>query len=195
MDSESLGTLMLSHINNRDLVISQTGSSLGSLYPVNLYDWPGATSSSPSNLFEKQDLSIPQMFEYRSPGEPVKIITMTVDFDSAVQSFLYFHSIIEHDFNMIEMQLQLLQWRSAHFTFENSLNAAMLQIMPGPEHEIVSVDLYPKILMKIASIPRYSEDMIAGVGAVQFQVPGAQSKGTRTYSLLLSRGEKLGLHS
>ncbi|RPA92452.1 hypothetical protein L873DRAFT_1862119 [Choiromyces venosus 120613-1] len=102
---------------------------------------------------------------------------MTVDFDVAVQSFLYFHGITDCNFEVIEIQLKAVQWRSAvHFMFENSLNAAVLHIMLGPEHDIVSVDLYMKIVIKIASIPEHSEDMIAGVGATQFQVQGVWSK-------------------
>ncbi|KAG0129273.1 hypothetical protein HOY82DRAFT_471572, partial [Tuber indicum] len=92
-------------------------------------------------------------------------------------SFLYFDGLTDSEFPIIDDQLELVQLRSAiRFTFENSLNAAIVRIMPGPEHEKVVISLYSEIVSRIASLPGHSDESVVGVGATRFNVPGVRSK-------------------
>ena len=144
---------------------------------VNQQDWSRVTSDSPTgNPFQKQALSITHRFEYRSPGQLVEAITMIIDFDSTVQSFAYFAGITDRDFEAIETQLMIVQLRSAvRFTFDNYLNAAIVRIMPGPEHGCIACELYREIVRKIESIPGHLYSICA-VCATRFKVPGVGSK-------------------
>ncbi|RPB00415.1 hypothetical protein L873DRAFT_1789001 [Choiromyces venosus 120613-1] len=133
------------------------------------------------NPFEIQASLIPNRnkFQYESARGLVKIIEDIVDSGSAGVpfGFLYFRGLVDSEFDIIEEQLQLVQLRSAvRFTFENSLNAAILRIMPGPEHEKVGFCLVLEIVIKIASIPGHSHQSTVGVGATRFKVPGVRSK-------------------
>lgn len=144
---------------------------------VNQQDWSCATSGSPtSGPFRKQALSITHRFEYQSPDQLVKAIAMIIDFNSTVQSFAYFAGITDHDFEAIETQLVIVQLRSAvRFTFDNYLNAAIVRIMPGPEHGCIAGELYREIVRKIESIPGHLYSICA-VCATRFKVPGVGSK-------------------
>ncbi|RPA90706.1 hypothetical protein L873DRAFT_390164 [Choiromyces venosus 120613-1] len=145
---------------------------------VDPHGWSSTTSSSPTP-FEKQASLIPDKnkYEYQSARELVRVLISIIELGSAEEYFLYFHGIIAREFESIERELHAVQLRSAvRFTFENSLHAAILRIMPGPEHEKVGIELYMIIVMKIASIPGHSHESIAGVSATRFQVPGVRSK-------------------
>jgi len=147
-------------------------------YSVNPRGLFGRTSNSPSIPFQKQACLIPRKFEFKSPGDLVKTIITTVDSDSARECFLYFHGVItEHDFEMIERELKAAQLRTVvRFTFENTLNATILRIRPGPEHNIVAHDLYLEIVYKITSIAGHDRHSVSPVGATRFLVPGVRSK-------------------
>jgi len=157
--------------------MSVTSQNQSSQYLGNPGDCPGAARSSPSNPFEKQALVITHRLEYKSPEELVKTLEGTVDFERAEQSFLYVHGIRECDCEEIQRQLKAVALRFAvRFTFEDSLNAAILRIMAGPERGMVSSELLTEIRRKIASIPGHSRHSIFSVGATLFRVPGVRSK-------------------
>lgn len=139
-------------------------------------DGPYATTASCSMPFEKQARSIHHKFEYESPLKLVRTITRTADVDSTLQKHLYFTGIIHQDFEEIERLLKLAQLRSAvRFTFENSINAAIVRIIPGPDPGCVAGELYREIVRKIESIPGHLYSTCA-VGATRFVVPGDRSK-------------------
>jgi len=119
-------------------------------YSLNPSSWFGGTSYSPSIPFPKQACLIPLRFQLKSAGDLVKTITTTVDSDSG-ECYLYFDGIItEYDIEMIERELKAAQLRTVvRFTFENPLNATILRIKPGPEHNLVAHDLYTEIVYKI----------------------------------------------
>ncbi|RPA90703.1 hypothetical protein L873DRAFT_393002 [Choiromyces venosus 120613-1] len=147
-------------------------------YSVHPHGWSSTTSSSPTP-FEKQASLIPDKnkFEYESARELVRALRSIVELDSTEEYFLYFHRIIAREFEAIERELHAVQLRCAvRSIFENSFHAAILRIMPGPEHESVGMTLFLKIVMKIVSIPGHSDESIMGVAATWFQVPGVRSK-------------------
>ncbi|KAG0137887.1 hypothetical protein HOY82DRAFT_644895 [Tuber indicum] len=134
-----------------------------------------------SNLFIIQAslISNGNKFEYQSARGLVITIQDIVDSGCAEKTsgFLYFSGLDESQFDSIEEQLQLFQQRSSvRFTFENVLNATILRIMPGPEHEKVGFRLVTEIVIKIASIPGHTHRSVEGVGATRFKVPGVRSK-------------------
>ncbi|KAG0130898.1 hypothetical protein HOY82DRAFT_648223, partial [Tuber indicum] len=131
--------------------------------------------------FEIQASIIPiiNKFRYESARGLVTIVQDIVNSGSAGMSFslLYFCGVVDREFNIIEEQLHLVQLRSAvRFAFENSLNAAILRIIPSAEHERVRVRLFLMIVRNIASIPGNSDESTEGAGAKRFEVPGVCSK-------------------
>lgn len=141
-------------------------------------DWPGGIKYSSSIPFRKQACLIPHKFEFKFPGDLVKTVITTFDSFSAGECFLYFQGVItERDFEEIERKLKAAQLRTlVRFTSEDLLNATILRITPGPEHNIVAYDLYMEIVYKIASIPGHSRHSVSPVGATRFLDPGVRSK-------------------
>ena len=144
-----------------------------SVGPDNGPDTPTACCSKP---FEKQARSIHLKFKYESPSKLVRTIARRADFNSTLQKHLYFTGIFHHDFEEIERLLKLAQLRSAvRFTFENSINAAIVRMIPGPEPGCVAGELYREIVRKIESIPGHLYSTCA-VGATRFIVSEDRSK-------------------
>jgi len=168
----------MSNMVIRSLMSSLTGNR-SSQYSVNSGDGPGPASTTLSKPFEKQALSIRHRLEYESPGKLVWTISRTIgraNFNSTLQNFLYFNGIIHHDFKEIQRLLKLAHIRSAvRFTFENSINAAIVRIIPGPEPGCVAGELYQEIVRKIESIPGHIYST-SPMRATQFVVPGTRSK-------------------
>ncbi|KAG0635812.1 hypothetical protein HOY80DRAFT_415451 [Tuber brumale] len=141
---------------------------------------PNTLSGSPTPFeIQASEIPIENKFEYESARGLITIIQDIVDLGLAGVpfSFIYLVGLNDCAFNEIEEQLKVVQLRSAiRFTFENCLNAAIIRIMPGPEHEKVGVCLYTKIVRKIASLPGHNDESVVGVGATRFNVPGVRSK-------------------
>jgi len=132
-----------------------------------------------TTLFEMQAALIPDesKFKYESARKLARTVEKTFNSGTADQYFLHFHGVGDREFDMIERELRRVQLRnSVRFTFENSLDAAIIRITPGPEHSRVGINLYCEIIDKIASTPGHSRRSVEGLGATLFQVPGVRSK-------------------
>jgi len=130
-------------------------------------------------LFEMQAALIPDQhkFKYKSARELAGKVEWITGSWSADQYFLYFHGVVDREFDVIERELRRVQLRNAvRLTFENGLEAAILRISPRPEHARVGINLFSMIVLKIASIPGHSIESIEGFGATLLQVPGVRSK-------------------
>jgi len=129
--------------------------------------------------FEIQAALIPDRhrFEYQSARELVRTVERIIDSKTADQYFLYFHGVVDREFDVIDRALCKVQLRSTvRLTFENALDAAILRVMPGPEHTRVGINFYTMIALRVASIPGHSIESIEGFGTTLLQVPGARSK-------------------
>ena len=116
-------------------------------------------------------------FEYNWEDDLVRKVKRIIDSGTADQYFLYFHQVAYSDFEFIDWELRRAQLRSkVRFTFENSLDAVILRIIPGPEHARVGTYLYSMIALKISSIPGHSIESIEGFGATLLGVLGVCSK-------------------
>ena len=105
------------------------------------------------------------------------IVEKTFDSGSADQYFLYFHGVVDREFDAIEKALHKVQLRnSVRLTFENALDAAIIRITSGREHSRVGINLYYEIIDKIFSTPGHGRWSVEGLGATLFQVPGVRSK-------------------
>ncbi|KAF8540403.1 hypothetical protein BDD12DRAFT_833386 [Trichophaea hybrida] len=60
--------------------------------------------------------------------------------------------------------------------YECDVDAAIIKIMPVPEHEITSRQFYGEILMHVAQIPGHSNRSVAGVGATRYRCSGKRGK-------------------
>jgi len=128
--------------------------------------------------FEMQAALIPDesKFEYESARKLAGIVEKTFYSGSADQYFLYFHGVVDREFDEIERELRRVQLRNAvRFTFENALDAAIIRITPGPERR-VGINLCFKIVDKIAPTPGLSPRPVELLGATTFQVPGVRFK-------------------
>ena len=129
--------------------------------------------------FEMQAALIPDesKFEYESARKLARMVRKAFDSGSADQYFLYFHGVVDREYDVIEKELQKVRIRNAvRLTFENALDAAIVRITPGPEHCGVVLSLYYEIMYKIFSIPGHSSSSVEGFGATLFQVPGVRGK-------------------
>jgi len=116
-------------------------------------------------------------FEYESAQKLAWMVKKTFDSGSGDQYFLYFHGVVDREFEAIERELRQVQLRNAvRLTFENALDAAIVRITPGPEHSRVGMSLYLEIIAKIASTPGHSHRSVEVFGATLLQVPGVRSK-------------------
>ena len=132
-----------------------------------------------TTLFEMQAALIPDesKFEYQSPQKLARIVEKAFDSESADQYFLYFHGVVDRDFDVIEEELGRFQVRKGvRLTFENALDAVIIRITPGPEHVRVGKSLYIEIIAKIARIPGPIRRSVEPFGATLLQVPGVRSK-------------------
>ena len=129
--------------------------------------------------FEMQAALIPDQykFKYKSARELASTVERVSHSCKADQYFLYFHGVVDDEYDVIDRELCEVQLRSSvRLTFENALNAAILRIIPGPGPSGVGINFYSMIALKITSIPGHSIESIEGFGATLMQVPGARSK-------------------
>jgi len=132
-----------------------------------------------TTLFEMQAALISEKskFEYESARKLARMVRKTFDSGSADQYFLYFHGVDAREYDVIEQELHRVRIRNAvRLTFENTLDAAIVRITPGPEHCAVVINLYYAIFHKINSIPGQSSWSVEAYGATLFQVPGVRGK-------------------
>ena len=143
----------------------------------------GAASGG-TTQFQMQVALIPNQhkFEYQRAQDLVRKVQRIIDSGTADQYFLYFHEVAYSDFEFIDWELRRAQLRSkVRFTFENSLDAVILRIIPGPEHARIGRYLYSMIALKISSIPGHSIESIEGFGARLLQVPGRSKEGDQSF--------------
>ena len=129
--------------------------------------------------FEMQAALIPDQskFEYESARSLARMVRKTFDSGSADQYFLYFHGVDAQEYDVIEQALCRVRIRNAvRLTFENTLDAAIVRITPGPEHRAVVINLYYAIFHKIISIPGHSSSSVEPYCSTLFQVPGVRGK-------------------
>lgn len=106
----------------------------------------------------------------------VRTVERFVDSESP-EEYLYFHGISDREFELIDNVLRQLDVRSTvRFTFENTLNAAILHIRPGLEHNMIACNFVSKVEKKIASIPGNNEDSVSGFGTTLFRTTAVRSK-------------------
>ena len=132
-----------------------------------------------TTLFEMQAALIPDQhkFEYAWAHDLVSKVQRIIDSGTADQYFLYFDGVVSYAFESIDRELRRAQLRNAvRLTFENTLDAVILRIIPGPEHARVGRYLYSMIALKITSIPGHSIESIEGFGATLLGVLGVRSK-------------------
>ncbi|KAG0129704.1 hypothetical protein HOY82DRAFT_563611 [Tuber indicum] len=73
---------------------------------------------------------------------------------------------------------------STRFTYENLLEALIIRVIPGPEHEHTCVDFYDTLVMKVAELRGHARRSVRGVGTTQFDavipsVPSARKSPAR----------------
>ena len=143
----------------------------------------GAASGG-TTQFQMQAALIPDQhkFEYNWEDDLVRKVKRIIDSGTADQYFLYFHEVAYSDFEFIDWELRRAQLRSkVRFTFENSLDAVILRIIPGPEHARIGRYLYSMIALKISSIPGHSIESIEGFGARLLEVPRRSKEGDQSF--------------
>lgn len=138
-----------------------------------------STSSNRCIQFEIQAALIADenKFEYRSLEliQLVRTVEQFVDSESP-EEYLYFYGISDREYELIDNVLRQVALRSTvRFTFENALNAAILHIRPGLEHNMIACNFVSKLEKKLASIPG-NEHSVSGFGAALFQTTGVRSK-------------------
>jgi len=100
-----------------------------------------------------------------------------MDSGSADQYFLYFHRVVDREFDTIGRELCRVPLRTTlRLTFGNTLSEAILRLTPGREHGWVGYNLYTAIIAKISSIPGHGYWLVEWFGATLLQVPGVRSK-------------------
>ena len=138
----------------------------------------GAASGG-TTQFEMQAALIPNQhkFKYKSARELASTVERVSHSWTADQYFLYFHGVVDDEYDVIDEELCKVQLRSTvRLTFENTLEAAILRIIPRLEPWRVGINFYSMIVLKIPSIPGHSIESIEGFGATLLQVPGVRSK-------------------
>ena len=150
------------------------------------------TSSSRCIQFEIQAAMIPDQyrFEYESARKLAKIVEGFVDSKSAEEYFVYFHGISDTEFEVIDKALRRAEVRGrVRLTFEHALDAAILRISPGNDHNLVSCNFATQLMVKMASLPGHNWRSFVGLGAAIFQDPGVRSKeGDQCYLPRTRRG-------
>ena len=129
--------------------------------------------------FKMQAALIPDRhkFRHQSAQDLLRTVRRIIDSETTDQYFLYFHGVVYYEFECIDRELRRTHLRSkVRLTFENSLDAVILRIIPGPEHARVGRYLYSMIALKITSIPGHSIESIEGFRATLLEVPGVRSK-------------------
>lgn len=137
------------------------------------------TSRSRCIQFEIQAALIPDQnkFEYQSAPELVRTVQGFLNSQSAEEYSVYFHGISDTECEAIKGELRAAGiMRTVRFTFENTLNASILRIRPGPDHHMIAAMFAYEFTKKMASIPGHTEDSVSCFGSTRFWIPGVRSK-------------------
>jgi len=151
-------------------------------------------SSSRCIQFEIQPALIPDQnkFEYQTAQKLVKTVQGFLRSGSAQEHTVYFHSITDAAVHMIERKLRAAEiMRTVRFTFEESLNAAILRIRPGSAHHLIASNFAYEFTQKMATIPGHCEYPVLCFGSALFRTPGVRSKeGDQSFRPRTRRGEE-----
>ena len=130
--------------------------------------------------FEIQVALIPDQnkFEYQSAQDLVRRV---VEFENSEppEGHLYFHGIsdLEYEACQIKIRASHRLGSTLRFTFENSLDAAILNVKRNNlDYNLISVCFTNQLAHKIDSIPGSIADPVSGCGAALFTVPRVRSK-------------------
>ena len=138
-----------------------------------------STSSSRCIQFEIQAALIPDenKFEYQSAEELVTIVQGFVGLGSAHERSVYFHGISDTESEVIERKLDAVGVMGmVRFTFEKALDAAILRIRPGSDHQTIAYSFASDFTRKMNSIPADGKRLISCGGPSMFRIPGVRSK-------------------
>jgi len=132
-----------------------------------------------STQFEMQAALIPDenKFEYESEAELLRTIQNTINSGTAEEYFLYFHGVTHDHLPELDREFFQSQLRcTVLFTTENSLQALICRILPGGRHRTFILNLWMKIMFKIAAIPGHSDESIRSFGGTRFKSGDLRSK-------------------
>jgi len=138
-----------------------------------------STSGSRCIQFEIQAALIPDQnkFEYQSARQLVRTVQGFLDSEAAQEYSVYFHGISDAQSEVIERKLRAAEiMRTVRFTFEESLNAAILRIRPGSAHHMIASTFAYEFTKKMTTIPGHGRHSVACSGSTLFRTPSVRSK-------------------